>query len=928
MGTQTPALPHQPQAHFYGAPDLDMTTAPQSGMMKAGEKGYFFGFDSLPGAPGYSHNTDNVILTGYEGGLEVYSVGKKGLESVARLRGLRGGVHYAKILPWKVDADFDENLFPLVAVVVNGPVLASTNDNSMGSALQSANASPRPDGGTTSPRSVFADGGLRSMPTAEFYQTCVHVYSLKSSKLVDTILMSPKIPADPGIPLTSSAFKPPAPSGAFTIKADAGTLAVCSGVTGECWIYLQLPEVRNNHMFACVGKLWTCLQQSWRADPAAEETDKASSPSSTSRFNPQTPIFALNGRWIAYCPSLPSSQIMLKAHIPVPILGKSSTVTSATSPQVPPSTSTLDVPPDSVVNKLMRGATQELISSANWLGKQGMQAWNAYWNRPNSPQAQQTARSPPQGLFGGRSPQNDINNFPPTHGSSAPAAPKDPGLVSIVDAESLAHNTSVHPLTTFHLPFGCSYLSFSPTAMALFTVSSKGDVQTVWDLFRLQYTKSSPLQATQPNRESSGPQVRQIANFTRMTVARVVDVVWTEPLGERIAMVTERGTIHLLDMPPGAFMWPPMRRRTTEQESTAEAVEQGGGGAVSLASGAIGAAYQAAKPLITRPRRSSGNTAAVAGNSFKESAAQGGRVIASTISSSLGKTGTAINQLRHNGENRLSLPPSGYLPLTGCVKWSKGRRSQTLVSAAGGVVRSFPSKSRQTSTQSRTWLGRGNQYKDFKIPSIPDDKVAPAIRQITEHGAVDEYLDLNDQDTEGANTLTLKRHSKSKSHDYSAETSIPQAEIESSAPYQPFHTDRRVMLSEYTWQTMDQIDSTSVLLGRVSLDGNATPKNKKKNALPAQKSDLSAAPTSSAWAFGQDIPAVQLDLGLPMGSEDPLANSRALPASAMERVLQYGESGEQIVVTTRRRRGAQTAEGEDGFFEDDCEVLDFADQRV
>jgi len=57
---------------------------------------------------------------------------------------------------------------------------------------------------------------------------------------------------------------------------------------------------------------------------------------------------------------------------------------------------------------------------------------------------------------------------------------------------------------------------------------------------------------------------------------------------------------------------------------------------------------------------------------------------------------------------------------------------------------------------------------------------------------------------------------------------------------------------------------------------------------------------------------------------------RALPASAMERVLQHvGDNDEQIVVTTRRRRGGgRTDLEDDGFFEDDCEVLDFADQRV
>jgi hypothetical protein len=38
---------------------------------------------------------------------------------------------------------------------------------------------------------------------------------------------------------------------------------------------------------------------------------------------------------------------------------------------------------------------------------------------------------------------------------------------------------------------------------------------------------------------------------------------------------------------------------------------------------------------------------------------------------------------------------------------------------------------------------------------------------------------------------------------------------------------------------------------------------------------------------------------------------------------------EQVVVTTRRRRVQRDGEAaEEGFFEDDCEVLDFAEDRV
>jgi hypothetical protein len=51
-----------------------------------------------------------------------------------------------------------------------------------------------------------------------------------------------------------------------------------------------------------------------------------------------------------------------------------------------------------------------------------------------------------------------------------------------------------------------------------------------------------------------------------MTIARIVDVVWTSPHGERAAMVTEPGTVHILDLPASAFTWPPPRRRGPSQK--------------------------------------------------------------------------------------------------------------------------------------------------------------------------------------------------------------------------------------------------------------------------------------------------------------------------------------------------------------------------
>lgn len=929
-----PPLPHQAQAHFYGAPDLDLTIKPQSGM-RAGERGYFFGFDRLPSSSNTAPASDNVVMAGYEGGLEVYATSKRGLEPVASLKGLHGGVYHAKILPWTVSGQ-GEGLFPLVAVVIHGPVLPPSTPEV---AVQDEAGAPLPDG-AASPRSVFTqpDGYQRAGPAVDSYQTSVHVYSLKTNKLVDVLLQASKVPISTAISFASPVFQPPPPSGALTIKADGGTITVCSGVTGECWVYLQLLEAQNSHLFACVGKIWTSLQQSHRGD-VVEEGDKTHAAAPPPRPNPQSPILSLNGRWIAYCPSSPSSHITLKAHVPVPILGRGPGVSSVTPPHLPAVTSNVDLPiSDSMVNKIMRETTQELIQGAKWVGQQGLQAWNSYWNRSGSPQLQQQARSPPQGWTSGRSP-HEGNQFPPTHGTSGQATPKEPGLVSIIDAEALATSASIHPLTTFAAPLGCSFLSFAPSSLALFTASSKGDVQTVWDLFRIQHTRSSPLQATLSPNDSTGPQVRQIAQFSRMTVARIVDVSWAEPQGERIAMVTERGTVHLLDMPFSASMWPAPRRRKATPENAAE-VSEPSSSAVSIASGAFGAAYHAAKPFVTRPRRSSANIPAVTGNTIRDSATHGGRVIAASISNSLGKTGTAINQLRHTGENRVSLPPSNALPSTACVTWVKGRKFHTLSAVGGGVVRTFPWKARRSSAHAGKRAARPSGYKDMKAPLLPDDIIAPAVRQIVDFGSQEEYLDLSDREMEAGNTMTLNPRPQAASADQSIDAAIPQAEIESSAPYQPFHTDRRVTLCEYNRATtapvVTPMDSVSNLLANASLEEPAPSKKKKKNRSqpePAEQAEApeAAAPEGSVWAFGQDIPAVKLEVGLPMVIEDDLGgpeDHRALPPSAMERVMQYGGE-EQIVVTTRRRRGARQGDpDEDGFFEDDCEVLDFADQRV
>lgn len=939
-GMANPPLPHQPQAHFYGAPEVDLDFEPKTGM-RAGERGYAYGFDTIPRLNGVgARGKDTVVFTGYEGGLEVHSVTKNGLDTIASLKGLRGGVHSAKILPWTLGSQ-ESDPSPLVAVVIHGPVLPSV---SLDGRADGNYAAGQVRSGTASPAATDMgqrDGnGIRTGPV-DFYQTTVDVYSLLDCRHVAVLLEGPRIPLK--VPMTSPIFEPPPPTGALRILADSGNIVITSGQTGESWIYRQASVPHEPRVeFRCAGKLWTSLQQPL-TDPSQEAERLRTA---TPRQATKAPIIALRGRWIAYCPAAPSSQMSLRAAVPVPMQGKAPGLTSLTPPHLPSVVSDVDLPAaDSIMNKLMRETTQEVISGAKWIGERGLQAFSNYWNKSATPVQQ--ARSPPNtqtwnGSFASRA---EAPQFPPTHGAMAPAITKEPGLVSIVDVETSLNSSTIHPITTFATS-GCSFISFSPNGLALFTASTKGDVQTIWDLMRVQYTKSSPLHAAMLPSLSSGPRVRQIAQFSRLTVARIVDVSWMKPNGECVAMVTERGTVHLLDLPTSAFLWPPPRRRLRPQETTTTAAD-GSTSAASIAAGAFNSAWDVARPLINRSRRSSSianaNVQQTTGSKIVEHANYGGKMIAAGISHSLGKTGHAINQFRHSGDNRISLPSGSIARGPSCVILVANRKDHALFVLGDGFVRAFPQRPRKMSlSEGRQSATRFRRYKDFKLPMLPDDTIAPSVKRLVDP---DEYLDLMDKDGDGINNTMVLRPKPTR-RSGGAESSIPQAEIESSAPYQPFHTDRRVALFEYAPERLALASvslppTVSVLLAETHLEEKtprASPKRKAKAAAATAKEVASGA-SEGAWAFGQPLTVNRLTHHHNTSSEDDEAfmstdDVRALPQSAMERsVARHRDDGdeEQLVVTTRRRRGrgrTGDTDDDDGFFEDDCEVLDFADQRV
>ncbi|KAF7879254.1 hypothetical protein EAF04_000451 [Stromatinia cepivora] len=910
-----PPLPHQPQAHFHGAPDTNLMLSPRTWGLVPGEKGFYCGFDSYP-AQDTNKPPNSVIVTGFEGGLSIHNVTKRGVNKLLNLDGLRGGVYNSKILPWTAGSEHSVQ-YPLIAVVVHGPVRTISNSSSA-EYTASSESPPAPADAVGSPRlSTHTIDGDNDDDLIECYQTTVEVYSLSTRKHIATLLYTPKIHLP--IPPSSPLFTAPAPVGSFTIRADRGNVVVASGITGETWIFRHEDNVVSEVEFKCIGKVWTTVQHGLSVDPAVFNNfaEGGRQPEASARSQYKASILSLNGRWLAYCPSAPSSQISLRATVPETLAtGRIPGLISQAPPHVPAVNCLVDTPGgEGVLKQVLQAATQGIVEISGYVGKQGAQYWNNYWNKSTA--AQQT-----NGGNTYSAPQNISPQFPPTHGlnSQANTTSKDPGLISILDLDSLTQQTSgssIHPLATFPVPHGCSFLSLAPSGLALFTASSKGDVQFVWDLMRLHYSRSSLLKgAGSQSGGVHGSHVRQIAQFSRMTIARIVDVVWTAPHGERAAMVTEPGTVHILDLPASAFTWPPPRRRIHPGSSDQANPDNNSAtlSAVGVASSAVSSLWTAARPLVgSRRRRSSVGLPGITAASVKSQAGQGTQALAAGISRSVGAATGKMNEMRKSGGTKLHLPKSRNIPSPNCVRFYNGKHGDSIIVVGGGIVRIYTVKSRRADRPAdKQKASRGAKYIEFQVPSLPDVRIAP--------GPVpDDVLETLARDT--GDNWKARQVSNRVSPPSGAETSIPQAEIESNAPYQPFHTDRRVSLHIYSHETATPSCSASI---SGSSDAIVTKSSK------------------NAWAFGGPIRSVRLDVGPPQLTEDDYETSsyhRALPSSAIERVMRIADSShedmEQIVVTTRRRKGASpngaiTPGNEDGegFFEDDCEVLDFASQRV
>ncbi|KAI1000557.1 hypothetical protein K3495_g7639 [Podosphaera aphanis] len=895
-----PPLPHQAQAHYFGAPDASLMLSSSKSGLIPGESGYYCGFDVLV--------KENVVVAGYNGGIKIYAISKRGLNKISGIDGLRGGVHNAKILPWTV-GESDSGLFPLIALVINGP--CRETEKAPDEMVNSEESSPS-----------CSSNSRENTYDADFYQTTVELYSLSGAKQhISTLLSLPKTHLK--IPLRNTLPKVPNPVGALNIRADSGNLIITSGTTGETWIFRQAGcDESSKQQLKCIGKIWTTVQQSVSAESISPKLfdEPRETESQLSRNQCNVSILSLNGRWLAYCPSAPSSQTSLRATVP----GLQSTVkvpglNTYSPPQVPGINCGVETPGgESVMKQIVQMGTQKVIKAGNYLAQQGMQAWTNYRNKP---------ATNPQLINGGlmfQTPETMAPNFPPTHGPPTPASfgTKDPGLISILDLNTLSEHvsstgsSSIYPISTFRVPHGCSFLSFSPDGLFLFTASSKGDLQFVWDLMRIKYTKTSFMSSEPMAEDSPGPHVRQVAQFFRMTVARIVDVVWTSPYGERVAMVTEPGTIHILDIPASAFTGTPYRRRPPLRKSadTASGSSASTITATGVATSAVSSLWTAARPLVSRPRRSS---ACLSAKAVTTQAGNGTQAIAAGISRSVGAATGKMNEIRKLGGNKLHLPHNATVPERSCVLLLNKKRHDLVIALAGRLIRLYAIKSRRADRLVDKKKTSVKMLVEYQIPMIPDRKFASDI-------SLDLSSDeLTTREVKETSRKTMPQKLSKGPSIYYTESSIPQAEIEPNAPYQPFYTGRGIGLYVYGHPN-EPVASTS------------SPNLQSLNV--TETGDGPNITSEDAWVFGGPITCDKLDVGSYYNPEDELEDlieSHTLPSSKIESVMRISdnsEESEQIIITTRRRKAPLRPDTDDaidefGFFEDGCEVLDIASQK-
>jgi hypothetical protein len=928
--------PHLVQAHFHpgGLPDLDslIPNGIQDGGLIPGEKGYYCGFDTLStsGHPP-SVSAENILIVGFEGGVCVYRVNGKHVDLIGKLEGLKGGVVGAKILPWTNRRDLCAKARPCIALILHGPIIESSD--ALNSSDSSATASSEDhDSPAPSTRPPSSKGPPNQSEIFKKYQTTVEVYSLLTRERIATLFTSTA--AEVTYSQTGD-FKIPPPIGDLTLAASGTYVLVASGVSGEILVFTPFSAHSRSatrlENFRCVGKLWTSIQ---RRDLGGEDEPSSPTEEAPSRGNP---IFSLSQRWLAVVPPPTSAAFTING---TPKLSSSNLrppgLTNVVPPAPPTTNVSVDTPGSSnVMGRLSREVTQGALKAAKWMGQQSMQAWNNYWNQ----------QTPYHGVNGALL-QPDAQNFPPTHGHTVtPTNTRSEtfpqvaiyDLQRMLDAEEKKTKNALMPLGSFDAPSGCSFLSFAPNGLQLLTVSLKGDEHYVWNLMHL-YKAGNYM-----SKDIPGQYVRQVWKFVRTTVATVIDVTWSSPHGNRFAMMTARGTIHVHEIPASAFQWPLFHRARRVKEAPRD-----------------GSSDENKEPLSPDSRwnstiktingtaswlKSVRSKSVSAGTSIRDltmtpavTAAVGSKVVKTGLSKGLGALANSAGAIYHAGDNKLYIRdlPDGSKP--GLMRFMTGRDHGSLAVVVGPIIRICPVRQTSMAQRGRAPVIRAKvskRGKEFRLPSIPDDMFPPAVAQ-TIRTRYSESPEPNGNVARFAEKTTgyWALRSPRGFGQYHPPRNVAdnwhaKMEAETNPPYMPFHSDRRTALFIYSEPEAAPPATPDPEAPQHELDDYShslaewTARTLDTFVRTEHHFD-----DDNVWVFGAAEPANER---LPLG--DATGGSCALDESGVEETMENevrvvpaeDGTGEQVVVmTTVFKKGR----GDEEFFEDDCEVLDWAEDRV
>ena len=936
-----PPLPHLPQAHFYGAPEIDLGIRGGGSTRWDDDTVHFMTLDNIyiSNARG-SITSHQCLLIGSSGKLDVLVVDEEKLKPAGSLACVHGDTLGAAVLTLDATPASLTSLAPLVAVISHGPVIADQYQR-----YEEPGTSP--DDNEAVPAEQIPS---QRTINAKQYQTRLEIFSLVSQDLVSTLFVSqstPSLPSFRGLPTSAL----PA-IGDLSIVVKDSYLILCSGTSGEVFVFGS-----NEEGFRCLAKLWTTIQareiRKYSSSSNSADSDVSPVDSARGQTPCALPLFSLSGRWLALVPPSSPSRSSIHGIIPESLIeGRVSGLEAMNAPAKPPITCILESPDaDSILNRVARGVAKEVVKGAKWLGEQGLQTWNSYWNKDASPPLQQNQsgryHQQPEPVY-------PPGVFPPTHAPEARVPSDEPEIVSIYDLRQLSEDQGrrstdfVTPTATFQPPGGCSFVSFSPTGLSLLTAGKKGDAQYIWDLMQIHNTRVASLVSSSPSSvdgdtQDHSPRVRQIAKYNRLSSSSIVDVVWTNPLGDRFAMLTRNGTVHVFDLPQSAFQWPPPRRVFRQQQSPSLSPSRASdsdstGGVFASAMKYAGKTQPMLANLRGRTPSIGGTLGGMSATGVGFASATGmrsGKAVAAGLSKSVGAATDTVSHLRHAGANRVHLNGLARDPMPGKVIWIQVKGQTKILAMDTNSLRFFKIRKREAA---------GKQSQKVKVSVIDSrniiDTKIPSIEQLP-HPKHSGFWSL-------PTSSTKRRSALHSTHPLS------RAEIETNAPYQPFHSDKRVNLFIYKSANPSSLATEINLMGDSFASSSSQLLSRGVDSTSPQRL-ASRTSAGTPWIFGDDIPATKITLhsATDPSSDDDDHASNPGPGQGSTIIRQahsahHASIGDealvnQIVITTRRKKnkggsgqGAMVMAGadgmgmgeDDGFFEDDCEVLDWAGDRV